>query len=179
MNLTLGFDSMFFNTCGPTDLETRISYIQHTRHHVTQIDLFCVVPQPIAWIHTIQLFTLLAQNFLKKKLTCYMLSPSPIDWFFLFEEAWNMGHSERFKYRPKKLTFSFQVPTLEIKMFFWLGGVGVSSFVWCGEWTFHLAFPSSSQVPQRGTNSTWLLSLWQMLSPFLGGPKGRNSILPK
>jgi hypothetical protein len=45
-----------------------------------------------------------------------MLSPSPIDWFFLFEEAWNMGHSKRLKYRPKKLTFSFQVPTLEIKM---------------------------------------------------------------
>jgi hypothetical protein len=38
MNVTLGYGSMFFNTCRPTNLETRISYIQHTRH-MTQIDL--------------------------------------------------------------------------------------------------------------------------------------------
>jgi len=38
MNLTLGYGSMFFNTCGPTDLETRISYIQHMRH-MTQNNL--------------------------------------------------------------------------------------------------------------------------------------------
>ncbi len=69
-------------------------HIIYSAHETHDSKLFVgVVPQPIASIHTIQLFSLLAQSFLKKKLTCYMLSPSPIDWFFVFEEAWNMGHS--------------------------------------------------------------------------------------